>query len=115
MLPDALAIIVVQKLGPERLAHRAGGAHVLLEQFFEPIGGLRVAVAEAGAFGRGGKDVRRAELVAIDRDFFLRLRPVAEATTQNERRPTQRSFDKRTRRQIMATASCDTRTCRTER
>ena len=73
VLPEALAVVVVQKLWAKRFAHRAGAAQVLLEQLFQAVGRLGVAVSETGPFGRLRKDVRRAEMIAIDRDLFPRL------------------------------------------
>jgi hypothetical protein len=71
VLPQALAIIVLNEIGPKGLGHRAFTATVLLQQFFEPILGLRVAHAVDGPFLRFGEDVRRAEWIAEDGDLFV--------------------------------------------
>ncbi len=69
--PKPLTIVVLQvlALGSEDFRQRTRGAAILREQFFEAILGLGVAQAVAGIFSRGGVDVRRAEVVAIDGDF----------------------------------------------
>ena len=72
MPPQALPVIVVDEFGAERFRHGAFGLAVVAQQFFEAVFGLRVAGAERRPRGRGGINVRHAELVAQNLDLLRR-------------------------------------------
>ena len=72
MPPQALPVIVGDELGAERFRHGAFGLAVIAQQFFQAIFGLRVAGAERRARGRGGINVRHAELIAQNLDLLRR-------------------------------------------
>ena len=69
--PHPLYQVRAIEFRPEDFGHRAVGAAVVLQQFFKPVFGLRVADGKCRRLKRLGEDVRDAVFIAVDRRFVV--------------------------------------------